>query len=475
MKICTNIFYFIACFIWLFWFYSLYVFGTVSAEQIFFHLQYGIDSLDFDKKPIINILCKTLITTSLIFVIIFSLKFFFNKACKKVNSTNQLKNKIWHLLPLYIIYVSYDIIYQETKLEYLIFSDKKDFIQENYIDPKNVTINKSNNKNLVLIYVESMEKSYAKEYIYGENLIKELDELPGFEFANFIQTPNTGWTIAGIVGTQCALPLKFILMGQESGSNKSSLAKNFLPAATCLGDILAKSGYHNEYIQGASLAFSGKDLFLKNHGYNVAIGREEWLKTKYKQQDMNEWGMYDDLLLQEARHSLDRLVAANKPFTLTILTLDTHFPKGYLSESCKKSGGQNFHDIIKCSSSEVANFVKYIIDKGYLEHTNIVILGDHLSTPSIHNNLVTTDPNRSIYNKWISKENFIPNKHDITHFDVAPTILDFIGLKVENGKYGLGYSAYGKKNDRPKDMMSNYFKHLNYRSNFYNSLWQVQQ
>ncbi|MDO2316549.1 phosphoglycerol transferase I, partial [Escherichia coli] len=81
------------------------------------------------------------------------------------------------------------------------------------------------------------------------------------------------YTIAGMVASQCGIPLFAPFEGNASASVSS-----FFPQNICLGDILKNSGYENYFVQGANLRFAGKDVFLKPHGFDHLYGAEE-LKT----------------------------------------------------------------------------------------------------------------------------------------------------------------------------------------------------
>ena len=195
-------------------------------------------------------------------------------------------------------------------------------------------------------------------------------------------------------------------------------------------------------MNGPSVTFAGVDKFLKSHGYTETYGKEEWVASnKYKDKDFNYWGLQDDDLFLEARIKLDQLIRDKNLFNLTLLTVNTHGPDGFLSESCRRNGGRNFTDIIKCTSAEVASFIKYIKDMGYDSNTDIVILGDHLSIPNPVIESLKSDPDRSIYNLIVTKSDFAKSREKILHFDLPPTILDLVGIKVDGGKFGLGYSA----------------------------------
>ena len=58
-------------------------------------------------------------------------------------------------------------------------------------------------KNLVLIYVESLEDTYGDARVWGRDLLRPVRDLGGLSFADYKQAPGATWTIAGMVATQC--------------------------------------------------------------------------------------------------------------------------------------------------------------------------------------------------------------------------------------------------------------------------------
>lgn len=92
----------------------------------------------------------------------------------------------------------------------------------------------------------------------------------GTDFSHTQQLPGTDYTIAGMVASQCGIPLFAPFEGNASASVSS-----FFPQNICLGDILKNSGYQNYFVQGANLRFAGKDVFLKSHGFDHLYGSEE--------------------------------------------------------------------------------------------------------------------------------------------------------------------------------------------------------
>jgi phosphoglycerol transferase len=378
--------------------------------------------------------------------------------------------------PLIIFFLSLTLFISFFKIkDYVLGNTGSDVIAKYYADPQQIYFKAHNPKNLVLIYVESLEKTYSDKEIFGADLLHSLNSQSGAHVDHFIQMPGATWTMGGIVSSQCGLPLK--TMGLGDGNSQGRLYKSFLPGAICLGDVLKDLGYQNVFLGGASLRFSGKGKFFSGHGYQKVMGKLEWLSSgRYHDDDLNGWGLYDKDIFSEAKSQLDLLENEKKPFNLTVLTVDTHFPAGFLSDQCRARKNiddeKNIEASIQCTAETVADFVSYARSKGYLRNTNIVIMGDHLLMASTISDKLRKAEKREIYNKWISERAVKFNRPNIDHFDIAPTILDFIGVEVAGARFGLGYSALTKEDVVPsKGYYDEFLLNLNSKSPFYAKFW----
>ncbi|MGZ5201793.1 MAG: sulfatase-like hydrolase/transferase [Telluria sp.] len=345
-----------------------------------------------------------------------------------------------------------------------------DYFGAHYVPPETVALHGAHTKNLVLIYMESLEAAYANQSLFGEDRIAPLTKLQGESFSRYRQAPGTGFTIAAIVSTQCALPLE--RMGIFDVNTQGQVVDGFLPRATCLSDILAREGYRNVFMGGASLTFAGKGKFLHTHHYDEVYGKEDWVAQGADPHRMNGWGLYDDDLFAHAKDKLRQLHEAGKPFNLTVLTVDTHEPEGYRSRNCKVRG-EPFEGVVECSAREVADFVAFIKQSGYLDDTNVVILGDHLARKNPVADRLETLPERYIFNKFISREPMHKNREEIVHFDLMPTVLEFLGFDARGSQMGLGFGALRATDVRPEaDRFAKMNESLLNRSDAYLRLWQ---
>lgn len=327
-------------------------------------------------------------------------------------------------------------------------------------------------KNLVLIYVESLEDTYGDAKVWDRDLLLPLRQLGGVSFASYHPAAGATWTIAGMVATQCGVPLRIV--SQYDVKRRSEGARAFLPGATCLGDVLQRHGYQNVFLGGAPLSFAGKGKFLTDHGYQVTYGREEWQKEGVDDAALSEWGLYDDELYARAKVKLAKLHASGQRFNLTLLTLDMHNPHGFRSPACRRRGIKSFEDIVECTAHQTAEFVKFIRQNGYLKDTNVVIVGDHLAVSNPVYDVLRNTHDRRMFNTFISEPPPRKNTEEVLPFDMYPTLLEFIGIDVAGDRLGLGYSAFNTPEVvRPTSHLSELEKLPLSGSRAYGKLWET--
>lgn len=235
--------------------------------------------------------------------------------------------------------------------------------------------------NLVYIYGESLERTYFDNTAFPD-LTPELGAIKNnsIDFTHTAQLPGTDYTIAGMVASQCGIPLFAPFEGNASASMSS-----FFPQNLCLGDILKNSGYENHFVQGANLRFAGKDVFLKSHGFDHLVGAEELKSQVADPTYRNDWGFYDDTVLDEVWKKYEALSKSGKRFSLFTLTVDTHHPDGFISRACERKRyeiegklNQSF-SAVTCSQQNIAALIQKIQASPWYKNTVIVVSSDHLA------------------------------------------------------------------------------------------------
>jgi phosphoglycerol transferase len=434
-------------------------FGRVNLDQVISTMQFGVEGTLTADTAFIKRLVKYCFIFPLLFTFIF------------------MRLERYHRLPkvpyLLLCAGGIAVIYQYCLLDAIHLAEKpqSDFFKAHYHNPGNYSFSTSHPKNLVLIYVESLEETYVNKQLFGHDLLASLHQLQekNLSFAHFTQMPGTGWTIAGIISTQCSLPLNSFTV--FSGNKQGEMLQTFLPKATCLSDILAQLGYQNVFMRGASMRFAGLSNFLRTHHYHEQYSKETWLAQGISKNEMSGWGLYDDDLFAQAKKKLAALMLNKKPFNLTLLTVDTHGLSGYLSPTCKKQGFHDFAGIVECTANQVSDFVSFIKQQGWLKDINIVIIGDHLAMKNAVYDTLSKSPERSIFNLIISSTAFHKNTEEIVHFDWLPTLLDVLNIHYSAQQLGLGYSALSAHAVHNPQRIADLERHIGNRSEAYRALW----
>jgi phosphoglycerol transferase len=329
-------------------------------------------------------------------------------------------------------------------------------------------------KNLVILYVESLESSLRNEAVFGENLLAPIDEQFGKEPLKLHQSPGTGWTTAGMVSSQCAVPLQNF-MGNRLGHKNGKI----LASATCIGDYLSKFGYQQYFYVGPDLKFSGMDKFYSAHGYQHLIGRDQLKTLGIDGRLFSGWGagVHDDTLLDAAYAQIESMHLNGTRFNVAIITTDNHAPEGFPSERCTAQERMTgFTGTFRCTSRQIGVFLNRLDRAGILENTVVVLMGDHLffNNPN-HQKFFSKTAKRYVYFNFIDRSApaNMQYRERLTHFDVAPTVMEMItGYTGKFSRLGLGISLSDSDSDK-------YQRHLNAvtseailnHSDLYRSLW----
>ena len=239
--------------------------------------------------------------------------------------------------------------------------------------------------NIVWIYAESLERTYLDPSVFP-GLMPQLSRLvkQGLDFRDIASPEGGGWTIAGLVTSQCGIPLT----AARGDENSLGRMREFLPGAHCLGDFLKGQGYRNLFLGGADSEFAAKGRFLRQHGYDEVRDLAHYRAAGIDQAHFSNWGLHDDVLLDDAFETFMQLSAAGTPFMLSALTMDTHHPAGHLPDACSdvryrsELGDIGLLHAIKCSDMLIAGLVERIRSSPYADDTLIVLASDHLAMPN---------------------------------------------------------------------------------------------
>ena len=238
------------------------IFANVSIDEIIFQFKVPMQGTSTDFVDDIFNYVKEFIP---LLILIFS--------CAYIYQTDLFKHNYQYLINLKLKKKEKQIKIN-IKDDYIMntFKSSKIF-EEHYIDPKTIELKFPEEKrNLIYIYLESMESNYYNLDNYKievNNLIPNLEKVANenIHFSNndylggAHQINGTQWTIASLVAQTSGVPLKLAING-----NLLSEYSEFLPGLYSLGDILNDNGYKQYFMIGSDSVFGGRKKYFEQHG-----------------------------------------------------------------------------------------------------------------------------------------------------------------------------------------------------------------
>ena len=334
-------------------------------------------------------------------------------------------------------------------------TERADFVEENFVDASSVDIAfPQDKKNLIYIFAESTETTFADKASGGafdHNVIPELTELAldnncfnggGHTLNGAASLPGSQWTMGGMFAQTSGLPLKLPM-----GGNAMEDASSFFPGITTLGDVLEEQGYNQVLMLGSDAKFGGRDLYFTEHGGYTILDYEVARTTGVIPRDYRVfWGIEDEKLFNWAKQELVELAAQDKPFNLTMLTVDTHFEDGYVCELCgTEFGDDQYANVFACASRQISQFVTWVSEQDFADDTVVVIAGDHTTMDTDFCANVPADYQRKAYMAFVNssvKPAAGAKERQASTFDLFPTTLAALGATIPGNQLGMGINLY---------------------------------
>ncbi|MCF0222721.1 MAG: LTA synthase family protein [Fibrobacter sp.] len=406
-----------------------------DVNAVLFTLQMPIDGFDsyFIEKYLKFIFVDSLKITLLVFLfLILGLK---------RNHIRYYALMIYFICSLFYLFIEIPIAeyinaYKNYGNQYKLTNSV--FFQEHYVHAEKVKVTPPTSKrNLVFVFLESMETTFS-------DFTPELNQLAKENLSFGEKNPigggddvlGTTFTLGSYVGKTTGMPIL----------NKSSY-RNGYNGFKSLYDFLREQDYRQYVVQGTIGSFAGLNDFLKNEEIDAFYDYDDIAEGRPNERNglsdvLFKWSVNDRSTFAFAKSVLDTI---KEPFSLTLFTIDTHFPDGMYDEQCgnKPSDAdatETYKAIVQCTSTLTQDFVNYLKQKDFYENTTVVIVGDH---NFMGKHLVNNKPNRKWINIFINsvKEPSNPNRY-FSDLDMFPTILSALGYEIEGDRLGLGVNLF---------------------------------
>ena len=432
--------------------------AALAMDEILFHLSSSLKGTNPE-------MVQTYILNYGIYILLAFAVFIVSMVISKKNRTlRAVFVCFWIALSLGLLeYSFYDLDQRISLRDYFVQSavpaqeQTGDFIHDHYVDAGTASITFPEKKrNLIYIYLESMEMTYSDRKnggAFSKNVIPELTKIAkenedfsgGSSLLNgAVSLPGTTWTMGAMFGQSTGMPLKLPISGLQIDSQ---IVTNFFPALTALGDVLQNEGYQQVLMIGSDASFGGRKSYFDSHGafeiFDYTAAKNESLLPK---DYFVFWGFEDSRLFDFAKDKLLSMAKTDQPFNLTLLTVDTHFEDGYVCPLCQdKFDGNQYANVMACSSRQVSAFVKWIQEQDFYKNTTIVLCGDHPTMDTDFCKDVPSDYQRRTYTAIINSaaKPVDPSRERLySTMDLYPTTLASLGAVIRGNRLGLGTNLF---------------------------------
>ncbi len=351
-----------------------------------------------------------------------------------------MKNQSWHSSVDFAsqLFVEQVFAYyrESSLLEQISWSDEEVNVIQGLgfdLEIKQIRSNQNKNKknNLIIVYLEGFQDDYTA--LGGspyKGLTPNLDRFAqeNIYFENFYNAVFP--TINVLISSQCSLLPQF--------DNHSLDQFIYAPNIPCLSDYLYQSGYRQVILQGTNPGFSGTRKFAEYHEFDQVIGKDDILKSVPELKSrLSSWGVSDPDLFMFAEEVITDLIK-NRPFHLSLFTIDTHPPFDTSAECPVYRSNKKKLNAIHCVDYAFGRFLEFLKSQKLLSDTVVLVTGDHMTHGS------------NVFGKVFTalhipgRKNSPATKFSAYTPDIAPTLLDILGagiVSLQMGKSLLGERA----------------------------------
>ena len=432
--------------------------ADLSADEVIFHTKVSLEGSN--PQMIKEVLLVYVSRGVLIFYLLILLFWLLRK---KLPVLYNLRYPIWLFLSLCILGFSIARLETSSKLPgtiarwLLVSEDDTDFVAQHYTEPRESILHFPEQKrNLIYIFLESTEVTFTDRQSGGAFEQNCLPELTKLAKENECFAGNSGmiagatslegsiWTMGAIFAQTSGLPLQV-----SPFSGMLDTDGGFFPKAVTMGDILKDAGYRQSFLLGSKAGFGGRESYFRHHG-DFEIKDYDWAvrERKIPQDYYVWWGFEDEKLFTLAKEEIEAASREDTPFCITMLTVDTHFPDGYLEENSEKPfGDDQYANVFASEDQRVAELIEWLKSRGLYENTTIVLAGDHPTMDADFCDNVDRSYDRSVY---VSVINGAQSPKKLTRrrystMDLFPTTLAALGVSIEGERLGLGTNLYSEK------------------------------
>jgi arylsulfatase A-like enzyme len=306
--------------------------------------------------------------------------------------------------------------------------------------------------NIIFIFLESFRAKNVGCLDAEKGVTPHFDALAkkGILFSQFYANGTS--TESALWSTFFGTPQVFHKPGDISETNYANPNFDKLDLIS-IADILKKEGYSNMLLDGSSLSLDNRGLFLKNHGFEEIVGKED-LPPLLTHNSSSSWGIDDEHLFHFALEKIKN--HTKSPLFTSIFTISNHHP-------WKVPANYHLDTFSEISSPTYRNFLQtmHYTDKCLHDFVHDPIVKDSLFFIfGDHGMSMQERPNKPLGKRNLYEEgvqvplliysNKIKKRKKISDLasqvDILPTVIDLLNIKSLN--HSIGTSLMRKANKR---------------------------
>lgn len=329
------------------------------------------------------------------------------------------------------------------------------YTKSNYAKPNPKYFGIAKGMNVIYIHLESLQNFIIHYKLHGEEVTPFLNSLTKdpntLYFDNFFHQTAQGKT------ADAEFLLENSLFGLPQGSAFTTKGLNTYQAAPA---ILGQHGYTSAVFHGNNKTFWNRDEIYKSFGY------DKFFDSSYydmNPKDVINYGLKDKPFFTE---SMPLLKSLRQPFYVKFITLSNHFPYLIDEEDATIEGNttgdpsvDNYFRTARYLDEAVKEFFQYLKESGLLDHSVIILYGDHYGISENHNKAMEQVLGKEVTDFENAQLQRVPlfirvpgMKGGVMHqyggqIDLLPTLLHLLGIDTKN-YVQLGTDLLSKQHDQ---------------------------
>lgn len=292
-------------------------------------------------------------------------------------------------------------------------TDIENYVRANYKEPNEKLAGIAEDKNLILISLESLQSFVINNTLNGEEITPFLNSLinESYYFENFYHQVGQGKT------SDSEFLLENSLYPLGRGAVFFTNAEN---EYTTLAEKLLEKGYTTAALHPNSKSFWNREAMYESIGYERFYDIEDYEVTE---ENSVGWGLKDKEFFSQSIDHLKELQATGSPFYAKFITLTNHHPYTLDEEDAtigkfdsNSKTLNNYFQTVRYMDEAVEQFFTELKENGLYEDSIIVMYGDHYGISENHNEAMA---------KYLGTEGITP--YDSAQLQRVPLIIHIPG------------------------------------------------